>query len=163
LVEAVAVPTGENEAAVDLRRHPYAIVASPMCDLVQDFESRTTDGTGITIPKILFFEVVTAEVLRGSSKKINSTVWQGVKANRHERYQFLEAVPEALDASGKGLPELGIDFSRFFALPTEDVYAQLERSARRRCRMMPPYREHFADRLAFYFGRVGLPRNHISV
>jgi hypothetical protein len=51
---------------------------------------------------------------------------QQVKINKNERYHFLESVPIKSDVLGKGLPELTLDFKRYFTIPTEEVYYRLE-------------------------------------
>jgi hypothetical protein len=86
-----------------------------------------------------------------------------VKINKHERYHFLQLVEPSCDAQGTGLVELGIDFKRYFTLPTEEVYKRVEiGSAKRRCVLESPYLEHFSTRFAYYLSRVALPQDHAS-
>lgn len=151
----------EEAPTLNYEVHPYTIVVSQDCDLVQDYTSRTGDGDiSKQIPEILFCQAITAEELRGSG--INSTVWNQVRKNKAERYHFFQKVLPDQDAFGSGLPELGVDFKRYFTIPTDEVYRRLEGEAKKRCRLMSPYLEHFSTRFAYYQFRVALPLDHIS-
>jgi hypothetical protein len=133
------------------------------CDLEQDFRARAGQtGADKLIPSILFSEVVTAEELRGSAG-INSTIWPRVRMNKDERYHFLQKVEQVDDAFGQGLPELGIDFKRYFTLQTGEVYRRIELGeAQRRCALVNPYLEHLTSRFAYFLSRVALPQDHVS-
>jgi len=113
------------------------------------------------LPNVLFCEVVTAAELKGAAG-MNSSIWGRVQRNKDERYQFLQKVKSAHDAVGQGVPELGIDFKRYFTIPTEEVYAQLKKTSRRRCRLLSPFLEHLSTRFAYYLCRVALPSDHMS-
>lgn len=147
---------------VDTKAHPYALIVSQDCDLDWDFKARKGEASADKIiPNILFCEVTTAAGLRGRSG-INSDIWKRIKDNKDERYHFLQRVEPDEDILGEGLPELGVDFKRFFTVPTEDVYYQLEATLRRRCRLLSPYLEHFSTRFCYYQFRVALPADHFS-
>lgn len=166
-------PTDDGErqgsnVKFDVKVHPYAMVLSQTCDLEQDFGIRQSPELGglhssqdKLLPCILFCEVLTADELRGQ-QGIKSDIWKRVKANKDERYQFLSAVPVSDDCLGKGLQELGLDFKRYFALPTAEVYLQLrlQPGAVRRCHLLNPYLEHLSTRFSYYQFRVALPRDH---
>ena len=159
-------PTTDREIVEQL--HPFVLVVSQDCELDWDFKARNRtkiDGKEVEqhrrIPNILFCEVVTAEQLRGSNA-VNSTIWSQIKINRNERYHFLEEVPPASDRQASGLPELGVDFKRFFTIPTDEVYARVAGEAARRCRLISPYLEHFSGRFFFFQSRVALPKEHES-
>jgi hypothetical protein len=92
----------------------------------------------------------------------NATLWDPVKKNKNERYQFLQQVEQADDAAAEGVPETGIDFRRYFTIPTGEVYVQIEKFARRRCRLLSPFLEHLSNRFAHYLCRVALPFEHVS-
>jgi hypothetical protein len=143
-------------------RHPLTVLMTQDCDLEQDSRARTESNSADKIvPGLLFCEVVTAAELRGSG--INSTVWSQVKVNKHERYQFLQKVEASGDALGYGLPEMGIDFKRYFAIPTDEVYRRLELGeAKRRCILVSPYMEHLCCRFAHFLSRIALPIDHFS-
>ena len=39
-----------------------------------------------------------------------------------------------------GIPELGVDFKRYFTIPTDEIYKRIEKGeVRRRCVLMSPY------------------------
>lgn len=140
--------------------HPYAIIVSQDCDLDWDYKTRTGQTTNKQVPAILFCEVTTAQILRGSTQ---SDIWKRIKINKDERYQFLQKVETHEDVLQHGLPELGIDFKRYFTLPADEVYSRISiNEAKRRCRLISPYLEHFSTRFAYYQFRVALPSDHQS-
>ena len=142
--------------------HPLAIVMSQDCDLDWDFRARfETPAPGRLIPNILFCEVMEASRLRGATG-INSAIWRRIEQNKDERYQFLQGILPEQDALGEGLPELGLDFKRYFTIPTDEVYVRLQISAQRRCRLISPYREHLSTRFYGFQSRVALPADHMS-
>ena len=49
-------------------------------------------------------------------------------------------------AIGEGMPELGIDFKRYFTIPTDEVYFRIRAEAQRRSRLRSPYLEHLSNR-----------------
>lgn len=150
--------------------HPFAILITQDCDCEQDYKPRK-EGiiSNSTIPSLLFCEVVDAESLRNRDKgnktvDINSAVWGQVKVNKNERYHFLEAVPNTADALAEGLPELALDFKRYFTIPTDEVYYRTEiNEAKRRCRLISPYLEHLTSRFNYFQSRVALPEDHTSI
>lgn len=149
--------------------HPYAIVVSQDCDLDWDYKAReqaTPPNQAVSqdklLPNILFCEVTTAEALKGR-KEIHSSIWSRIKINKDERYHFLQKVEPDHDALYEGLPELGIDFKRYFSIPTEEVYARLKNNeTQRRCCLASPYLEHFSLRFSHFQCRVALPEDHKS-
>lgn len=143
--------------------HPYAIVVTQDCELVQDFKPRSEGNleSDKIIPSVLFCQVVTAEQLRGRAD-IKSDIWKRIKQNKDERYQFLEKVLREDDTLNEGLPELSIDFKRYFTLPTDEVYFRLEVEAKRRSRLRSPYMEHLSSRFYYFQCRVALPADHRS-
>ncbi len=93
-----------------------------------------------------------------------SRIWERIVQNKDERYHFLEAVPAAQDLGAEGISDLVADFKRFFFIPLDEMYRQCapdgNGGAKRRCRLIPPYREHFQNRAGFSLLRVGLPLDH---
>lgn len=142
--------------------HPYAIVMTQDCDLDLDHRARNGSvGPDKILPSILFCEAQEAASLRASS---DSKTWDRVKINKDERYHFLEAAPVACDARASGVPELGIDFKRYFTLTAAEPYARLtDGTAERRCRLTSPYLEHLSTRFCYFQFRVALPEPHRSV
>ena len=100
-------------------------------------------------------------------RRQHSLPWSGANTIRgkifseqSQRYQLLRAVESKDDALGIGLEAMGIDFKRYFTVPTAELYAQLERQCRRRCQLAPQYLEHFSMRFSNHLSRIGLPKNH---
>jgi hypothetical protein len=142
--------------------HPYAIIVTQDCDIIQDFAPRQSQAqSDKLIPSVFFCEVITAEELRGRGG-IDSQLWRRIKQNKDERYQFLEKIAPDDDLLNQGLPELGIDFKRYFTMPTAEVYLRLGLEAQRRSRLVNPYLEHFINRFCHFQGRVALPAEHRS-
>jgi hypothetical protein len=146
---------------VDEMTHPFAVVLTQDCDLLTDYNLRFRRATtGSEIPNILFCEVTTAESLRARLNP-GSQNWKRIIQNKDERYQCLEGVPIDQDAAGHGADPLGIDFKRYFTIPTDEVYKRLELGqVDRRSRLISPYLEQFATRFFYYQYRVALPENH---
>lgn len=140
---------------------PFAIVISQDCDLMWDHEERQKPQPNIykLLPNILLCEVLAATDLRGRNR-LDSDIWKRVVQNKDERYHFLRSVDALEDLVGQGLPDLAIDFKRYFTVPTDEVYAQLALDARRRTRLVSPYLEHLCDRFAYFRQRVALPEDH---
>jgi hypothetical protein len=139
--------------------HSYAIVLSQDCDLLRDYESRLHNNTG-NLENVL---LVVADEADNARRGINgSDLWKRVRTNKDERYQFLEKAPPDKDLTAVGVPELVIDFKRYFTLPTDLVYDSLLNGCTRRTVLLTPYKEHLCSRFSFYISRVALPRPHVS-
>lgn len=159
---------------IERRKHPYAIVLSQDCDLDLDHKAARQLTAGNKdqlhvqhpeekrIPTILLCEVVTAEELRGNVS-INTKIWGNIKLNKDSRYHFLSEVTPEADRDGEGLQELGLDFKRFFTVPTDELYWQIESGVcRRRTVLEAPYRDHLSHRFACFLSRIGLPIDYWS-
>jgi hypothetical protein len=145
----------EASIQVELKAHPLAIILSQGCDLERA-------GDDKRIPMVLFCEIVTATELRSSPRK-SSDIWNRIRNNSDERYHFFQRVEPEHDLEGVGLDELGIDFKRFFTIPTDEVYRRIELGeAKRRCCLESPYLEHFCRRFSNFISRVALPQPHAS-
>ena len=108
--------------------------------------------------------MATAEELFGKIKTLGSKHWDRMKQNNDERYHFLEKAGRGCDRLNEELPELAIDFKRYFTVPTDEVYGRIAiGETQRRCVLTSPYLEHLSSRFANYLSRVGLPRPHFSV
>ena len=164
----VALDTiGSDEIAVNQVVHPYAIVVSQDCDLEWDWDWREREGEsdGIAaklMSSVLFCEVQTAQYAR-DSPRINSSAWNFIRTNRDIRYQFLQKVEPNLDLLAGGLPEMVVDFKRYFAIPVDEVYARFNiGELQRRCCFHAPYLQHLATRFYYYQYRIALPEQHFS-
>ncbi len=151
---------GVSEPIVERVVYEYAVVVSQACDLTQQFKSHANEPPAL--PEILFCQVATAESLRATPNLVTE-MWKRIKINKDERYQFLENIPPELDACGTGLPEFGIDFKKYFTIPTEEVYRRIELGhTKRRSVLCSPYCEHLSSRFSYFLGRIGLPEDHRS-
>ncbi len=143
----------------EVQVHPWVIVMTQDCDLAQDYRK----GVGSMTPNILFCEVSTAEelskLLKGSDA---SARWTQIQQNKDPRYHFLQRATPEFDFQQQGLDEFGIDFKRYFTLPSGEVYSQLTRSAKRHCFLNSPYLEHLAQRFSAFLSRVALDSDHMS-
>lgn len=149
--------------------HPLAIIVTQDCDLEQDFKARFGGKAGEhrLLPNILFCEVHTAQDMvfgeRNRELLKSSTVRQNFANNKDERYHFLQKISSREDRLKEGLPELAIEFKRYFTIPTDEVYYRIKiQSARRRCRLKSPYLEHFSVRFHYYHYRIALPLDHAT-
>jgi hypothetical protein len=143
--------------------HPFAIVLAQDCDLAQDFMGRRGEvKPKLLVPNILMCEVDLAENLKGDAERIarGSDIWKRVEQNQDDRFQFLREVAPDTDALGEGVGPLLVDFKRTFTLPTDGLYEQLLRVAKRRSVLTSPYREHLSSRHAHFISRVALPLDH---
>jgi hypothetical protein len=148
---------------VDFDPQPFTILLTQDCDLDQDSHVRR-QGTinDKLLPALFFCEVFTAEELFGRLDR-NRKLWERIPKNKDERYHFLQRVDAAWDAEQIGLPELGIDFKRYFTMPADEVYRRIELGeAKRRCVLVSPYLEHLSSRYAYFLSRVALPLDHVS-
>lgn len=145
-------------------KHPFAMVLTQDCDLEQDYRVRSQGkDSDKLLPGVLFCELATAKELYGQIRQINPKFWDRIKINKDERYHFLQKIEAADDALKEGLPELAIDFKRYFTLPTEEIYRRIEiGEAKRRCVLVSPYLEHLSSRFAYFLSRVALPIDYIS-
>jgi hypothetical protein len=149
-------------------QYPWAVVMSQDCDLDWDHRSRQEEpeplvpdvvGPPKQIPNILFCEAMEAEDARA---RVDKRTWDRIKINKDERYHFLQKVSSVEDALGNQIPELCLDFKRYFTVPTTEVYLQLTLEARRRCVLNPPYLQHLCTRFFYFQSRVALPEEHFS-
>lgn len=151
---------GDPEPTAKKVDHPFALVLTQACDLTQDFIARQNNQPH-QLPDVLFCQLPTASELK--TPELNSKIWDRVKKNKDERYHFLEMIQPDSDRAGLGLPELGVDFKRYFTIPTVEVYRWLDLGiTRRRSVICTPYLEHLSSRFAYFLSRVGLPHDHTS-
>ncbi len=158
-----------DHAEIEWVTHDLAIILSQDCDLDQDFKRRqeaSEIGPAIDslddklLPTVLMCQVATEKAIEDAIRSQGRTIRERFRQNHEERYQFLRAVKQENDAAGIGLEAMGIDFKRYFTVPTDELYAQLKGDCQRRCRLAPQYLEHFSKRFTNHLSRVGLPKNH---
>jgi hypothetical protein len=160
-IEGLAGFPTEESPALHRVVHPLAIVISQDCDLDWDFKARAEQSISKELPSVLLCEVNLASEIKGLPG-IVSPIWKSIRINKHERYQFLEAIPRDCDTQGAGIAEMTVDFKRCFSIPTAELYLQLKSQSKRRCRLVSPYLEHFSHRLFAFHSRIALPAEHHS-
>lgn len=157
-----------GDLRLDNRKHPYAIILTQDCDLDWDYKSRNPReggdrNTAKEIPSILLCEVDEAKECR-YGEGMNSTLWNAVKRNNNDRYHFISNTPAEFDSNGNGLPELTIDFKRYFTVPTDELYHMVESGiCNRRTWLDHPYLEHLSHRFSNYLSRIALPLDYQSI
>jgi hypothetical protein len=148
-----------EDGSTDAVTFPFWIVLSQDCDLEHDFNA--TNGVYANQDKrlqtILACPAFVSEQLKSGThmqqlswamQTWNSDLWKSIKNNRDYRFHLLSA-----DIS-ISLPELVVDFKRFFTLPREYVYSNTEN---RVTTMENLFREAISQRFAYYLSRVALP------
>lgn len=151
--------TTDNKTSV--LQYEYAVVVTQDCDLEQDFKIRVTGGTSDKLLQhILLCEAALADGFHEDPALKSREIRKHFANNKLERYQYLSVVDASVDSEKKGIPPLGLDFKRYFTIPTELVYLQLRNGAKRRARLNVPFAEHLSDRFFAYHARIALPVPH---
>jgi hypothetical protein len=153
---------------VVLVNHPLSIVCSADCDLTQDYDTRSTGSPTFErlLTNLLCCDIEPADAFRDRRKTtgVNSQIWTNVTKNKHERYHFFSDVNNSRDLQAQGFPTLVADFKLSFCVSMLHLLSQFEQNgnAKRRCRLSPPFAQHFAQRFFYYQSRIGLPVEHDS-
>ena len=92
----------------------------------------------------------------------SSTDTSPKRSSKDERYQFLQKALASEDGENEGPPELGVDFKRYFPVPTDELDWRGNSELKGRCRLVSPYLEHFCSRFSGFMNRVALPAEHLS-
>ncbi|MBX3190637.1 MAG: hypothetical protein KF819_26790 [Labilithrix sp.] len=156
----------EGEFGLDEVVHPYAVIISQDCDLEQDARARSTpmDPAKRENATLRYVLIVVASEFEKATGFGGSDIKRRAKQNKDERFQFLAPVPAEDDALTVGVVPLVLDFKRFFSYRTDELLKAIERAeTKRRTRLLSPYVEHLSDRFAFFFQRIGLPRDHHDI
>ncbi|MDP2373344.1 hypothetical protein [Reyranella sp.] len=144
--------------AVDPARHrvssvtiPYSITASQDCDLLQAYTAwkkelqERTNG-------VLFFEAEEAAAFK-ERHKLGAKEIRAIRQHQDSGRHYLGSPGSPL-----AVPDLIVDFKRYFMIPTKEVYRQIQANeANRHCFLGEPFRSHFQKRAMDFMGRVGLP------
>ena len=158
---------GNGSASYKVVPHEKIVVASPDCDLLNDFYHRfRQDIAGLNeleerkrqsqlLTHILCCDVYLKDDLRPSI--VGSDIWKRVERNQDERFQRIPSGKQAKH-TGREHPEFFLDFKRVFSLPTTLLYGSLESGLVTRAGAIPPPWIHsLSDRLFAFQGRVCLP------
>jgi len=149
------------EEGVSVRR-PYAIVMTQDCDLLWDYRARL-NGEPRELNGVLLYELDILANVRDRLAPGKETL-RRLRRHAEPRFHFLQLVPPELDRLRQGLPELVIDFKRCYTMPADEIYRQceLQKGAKRRCRLDVLYCEHLQNRAAHYLQRVALPEDRVD-
>jgi hypothetical protein len=132
---------------------PFGILLAQDCDLLRDFEAMSAEKPPV-LNGALIYEL---KIATDAKAQLHGVSWQPLAQNNNERFHFFQMVPADSDLLGLGLPELVLDFRRYFTLPPFEIFRQTTQGAKRRCRLNSPYREQLQNRAGFYIQRVALP------
>lgn len=146
------------EGVVSRTTHSFSVILNQDCDLLRDFEAAEAKKNR-QLNGVLIFE---AEASANAKKGLaGGDIFRRVQSHREDRYHLLPPVPADYDLQNEGLPELMVDFRRFFTMPADEVLRQCRQAdgAKRRSRLNMPFREHLQNRLGSYFQRVALPND----
>ncbi|MCY3797800.1 MAG: hypothetical protein OXG84_08330 [Chloroflexi bacterium] len=150
-------------------KHPFAIVVSQDCDLEQGYNFTVHEKGNLRheLPSILFCQAQDVDKFRKSN--LYRTLFEegpfrrDFRNNDAFRYHFIQAIPAELDTRDCGLPELGIDFKRYFTIPICEVYHRIKLGhTKRHSVLKSPYRDHFGRRFFNFNSRVALPEEYES-
>ena len=141
---------------VEVKQHPFALIASQDCDLASDYRDRQT-GKLSAMNGVLIFEAFPADVFLAALPNAGRIERKQIKQFQNSRYHFLDAGPVHLDLVQEGIGPLVIDFRRYFTIPSVEIDTQLGQGAKRRCRLKAPFADHLLSRAFQYMGRIALP------
>ena len=159
-----------DDALVDPRTRPLAVIVSADCDLEWDYQRRRGLGSpDKELDTTILAEVFDAAYLwnRWSAEPPNARRRRLDDIDKHQepRYHRMPSIPPLVTPSALPVeldtlwvePKLFIDFKRVFALPTEEIYYQLRRGwAKRAGTLVPPFVHHMTQRCYDYLGRIGV-------
>ena len=151
----------EGDPDVLIVTQPYVVIVTQECDLDSDYRARSGGGTRPQrklLSGVLVCEAEEAEIAERNTTE--GAVWNHIRTNQHIRYHFLQAVAAQQDALGRSLPTLVVDFKHYFTIPVDELYERLNHGLERRTRLANEYMTHFADRFAYFQGRVAIPVPH---
>ncbi len=150
-------------------KHPHAIIVSQDCDLEQDFNYRygTTGNQRNELPSVLLCQAEDIDEFIGSDlyrSLFKSRTFEGNFKNNNEfRYHFIQEIPSEMSATDQRVPELGIDFKRYFGMRTAEIYHRIRLGQTQRSTILQsPYRDHFSRRFFNFNSRVALPEEYES-
>ncbi len=155
---------GEPDGLAPIR-HPYCLIMSQDCDLDQDCRAFARGSRKHALLDVVLLCPMESEtVIQDGAGLGTGELWKQALQNKNERYSLIRSVSASVDQIGSGIPRLMIDFKKYFTIPTEELYRQLQPStaggAQRRCYLRSPYREHIQHRFVNYLARVEVPVAH---
>lgn len=145
-----------TDDAVDAQTIDFAVVLSQDCDLIQDFDKRQRGEEG-PLNGVMLYEAMTVSEAKSRGMKVKE--FEKIQSYGMERYHFLSGVPIEHDECAEGVPDLILDFKKYFTISAVELHWQAARDGgiRRRSRLTSPYLEHIQKRASSYMSRVALP------
>ena len=167
--ESIRSVDDDSQYDIDPVKHPFAIVVSQDCDLEQDFNYRffAKGNPRNELPSVLLCQAENVDEFTESDEYrtlFTSSTFKGNFVNNDVfRYHFIQGIAATLSADNDSLPELGIDFKKYFSIPTVEVYRRIELAHTIRTTLLQtPYREHFCNRFFNFNNRIALPEEYES-
>ena len=151
---------GASTATIAEVSHPFVAILTQDCDLEWDFTARQESKHDLFLPNVLMCEVIETSLLKGKVPP-GKDIWKRIIQNKDERYHCIEAFAPGSTGQPPAFESLGIDFKRYFTIPTDELYRRMELGqARRMGRLLTPFAEHLGSRFFFFQSRIATPRNH---
>jgi hypothetical protein len=110
-----------NVSEVVQTLHTYTIVVSQDCDLLWDYQAKINNQRR-DLNGVLIYEAESVAEIR--ARLAGGDILRRIRRHGEERYHILNSATANLDLLGEGLPELIVDFRRFFTLPADEIYRQ---------------------------------------
>jgi hypothetical protein len=171
-LQAIDGGSAESGSEIEIRKveHPLAIVLSQDCDLEQDCHLRFPDDAD-PLPRdeadhhphsishvILCDAYSESELLQRLPEGFGAKDRKRIYQNQNERYHTLDEGVVATGSQEYPVERLFLDFRRFFALPSPDLYDQLNGGSMGRVACLPAYYLHdLSQRFFSYQARVAIP------
>lgn len=149
---------------------PFWVVLTQDCDLEQDYSAKKNladpaytgkKNQDKLIQTVLACPAFVADQLKEGThmsdvswtmERWSSDLWKPIKGNNNARFHML---PQNTEFS---LPDLVIDFKRFFTLPREYCYSN---ASSRAASVDDLFKEAISQRFAYYLSRVALPEPEV--
>ena len=151
-------------------QHPFLIVMTADCDLLQDYKARITPPNqeqtlqgvrqersrrNALLPHILLCELYERHEI--SAILTEAGLLKRIEDNQIERYHRFTTAHIG-NSQVDQLPELFLDFKKILTLPADRLYEGLESSKITRVALVPPIWVHdLMHRFYSFLGRVGVP------
>ena len=162
-VDLVEWTQGEGKEVVTTSRtFPYVVILTQDCDLLQDFNNRSSPTTTkhdkylhsiLLCPAYRTEEFKSGTHLRGLNLVMENwggDKWKRILGNQSYRHHFLSSYADFQ------IPDLILDFKHFVTAPRDIVYRASFRAVHLGT-IADLYRENLSIRFAQYLSRIALP------
>ena len=159
----------EGEVRVQPFHMPLLMVMTNGCDLLYDQGARSTIGPEVKgenpeweqdhhriVPHVLLCQVFNKSNIKGLHIYLTNKKLEQVDKNQDQRLHHLP--PSPVGPEREDLPDLYLDFKKYYGLPTQAVYDAIEAgSVTRRAVLIGEYRYDLMQRFYSYLARIGVP------